>query len=228
MTWVVALAGWCCVLVLVVRLAAARESAARVSHEVRGPLTAAMLALHGLEGPTERLRGLAAQLERAARSLEDLTRPSGERVEPLAAAALMAGIAEAWRPVAAAQGRTISITPASAGLTVLADRHRIGQAVGNLIANALEHGSGTVEVRPRARGDALRIEVRDEGPGLPRSVAGRIRRPRAGRGERGRGLAIAATIAEHYGGRLSAAPTDRGAAMVLELPLVPPAEAARA
>ena len=52
----------------------------------------------------------------------------------------------------------------------------------------------------------MRIEVDDEGPGLPAPVGDLTRRPRAGRGRRGRGLAIAADIADRHGGRLVAAP----------------------
>jgi signal transduction histidine kinase len=95
---------------------------------------------------------------------------------------------------------------------------RLTQAVGNLVANALEHGDGRVRLRARAQGDRVRIEVDDEGPGLPAPVGDLTRRPRAGRGRRGRGLAIAADIADRHGGRLVAAPTARGARVALQLP----------
>jgi signal transduction histidine kinase len=66
----------------------------------------------------------------------------------------------------------------------------------------------------------VRIEVIDEGPGLPIPLADLIRRARGGRGRRGRGLAIAAQIAERHRGRLVAAPAPRGTRIGLELPLV--------
>jgi len=68
--------------------------------------------------------------------------------------------------------------------------------------------------------DGIRIEVSDWGPGLPAPVAQLARRAHGGRGSRGRGLAIAAAIAEDHGGRLAAAPSEHGARLVLELPLV--------
>jgi signal transduction histidine kinase len=49
------------------------------------------------------------------------------------------------------------------------------------------------------------------------------RRARGGRGARGRGLAIASVIAAEHGGRISAAPSERGARLALELPACPPA-----
>ena len=95
---------------------------------------------------------------------------------------------------------------------------RLAQATRNLIGNAIEHGGGDISVRGRGDGATLRIEVTDSGRGLPAPVAELVRRPRAGRGTRGRGLAIAAAIAERHGGRIAAAPSDRGARLVLELP----------
>ena len=41
---------------------------------------------------------------------------------------------------------------------------------------------------------------------------------RARRGRRGHGLAIAAAIAEHHGGRLTAAPSPAGARLMIEVP----------
>jgi len=75
-------------------------------------------------------------------------------------------------------------------------------------------------VRGWAEQSTVRIEVRDTGPGLRAPVATLQRAARGGRGERGRGLAIAAAIAADHGGRLAAAPSERGARLVLELPAV--------
>jgi signal transduction histidine kinase len=68
----------------------------------------------------------------------------------------------------------------------------------------------------------VRVEVSDVGPGLPAPIPRLVAAARGRRTTRGHGLAIAASIAERHGGRLTAAPSTRGARIVLELPEAPP------
>ncbi len=204
-----------------------RELVARACHELRGPLTAAHLALHAGArhgaAPPARLAAIGRELERAAMALDDLAaardgRRAPDRDEPVDVGDLLAYQLTTWRDVAGVFGCRVELVEPRAGAVVRGDRVRLAQAVGNLVANALEHGDGRVELQARAQGDRVRIEVADEGPGLPAPVGRLTRRPRAGRGRRGRGLAIAADIADRHGGRLVAAPTARGARVALELP----------
>ena len=204
-----------------------RELVARACHELRGPLTAAHLALHGGarygEPPPARVVAVERELDRAAVALDDLSaarhgRRAPDRDEPVDVGDLLAHQALTWRMVAGVFGCRVELVEPRSGATVRGDRVRLTQAVGNLVANALEHGDGRVRLRARAQGDRVRIEVDDEGPGLPAPVGDLTRRPRAGRGRRGRGLAIAADIADRHGGRLVAAPTARGARIAIELP----------
>ena len=206
---------------LMARATARQELVARACHEVRGPLTAAHLALEAMQRRDEIAPGpaasLEAQLRRARLALADLEvaprgRRAPDRLDAVPVSGFLAQLALAWGPVAAARGRELNVDCNAAGAALLADRERLGQAAGNLVANALEHGAGPVSVRARASGARVRLEVRDAGAGLPAPVGELMRRRR---GARGRGLAIAAGIAERYGGRLTTAPS----AVVLDLPL---------
>jgi signal transduction histidine kinase len=216
------------------------EAVARACHELRGPLTAARLGLElGLRVgklPGDRLRALELELERATLALDDLSelwqRPGRIRVrrcrhrvhgEAVDIAQLLADSVEAWRPTAMVRGVELWLIGCDTTL-VFGERLRLAQAAGNLIANAIEHGGGRVEVSLRSDPTSIRIEVVDAGPGLPAPVAELARhRPRArgwrgSIGPRGHGLAIASAIARAHGGRLAAAPSERGAKLVLELP----------
>ena len=200
---------------------------ARASHELRGPLSAARLALHGLEA-SARVAAIDLELRRAALALDDLVEaPRGRRVREQPATVdlgdLIREAGENWIALAADRGVALHLEPPAEPIVVHADRLRLVQACANLVANAIEHGGGTVDVRARTAAGAggaprARIEVTDTGPGLPAPVAALVSSARGRRARRGHGLALAAGIAERHGGRLITAPSPRGARLVLELP----------
>jgi len=209
-------------------LRAEREAVARAAHELRGPLTAIGLGLELAARAPE--RGAAAdgvlelELARARVALSDLSgaRP-GRRLalrnlERVEGEELVRAAVEAAGPAATAAGVDLTGRWLGPAAWVWGDRVRLAQALGNLIANAIEHGGGKVRVEGGAARGSVRIEVSDTGPGLPAPVAELARRARGGRGRRGRGLAIAGSIAAAHHGRLAAAPSSGGARLVLELP----------
>lgn len=224
----IAVAGWTATGVVAFTAWRRLVLTARACHEVRGPLTAAFLALDVMgrrgEAPQERIAGLDEQLRRARLALDDLSAArrghvAAERQEPVGVAAVLARVEATWSPVAAARGRELSVEVTATG-HVLADRVRLAQAIGNLIANALDHGSGAVTVRARVVGCRVRIEVGDGGSGLAEPLGVLLRRARGRLGRRGHGLAVAAGIAARIGGELVCAPSAAGAAMALDLPLL--------
>jgi signal transduction histidine kinase len=93
------------------------------------------------------------------------------------------------------------------------DAGRLAQVLGNLIANAAEHGVGSVDVRTTRPAEAVRIEIRNRN--RPRELddasAGRS-------GGRGRGLAIAQRAARELGGRLEVETGNEETRAELELP----------
>jgi signal transduction histidine kinase len=207
------------------------EAVARACHELRGPLAAARLGLElgvrlGELSPAQ-LRALDLEIGRASLALDDLAavglRGQDGRVrQEVDVAELLTDSVEAWRASAVARGAALALEWSGVPARVRGERLRLAQATGNLIANAIEHGGGEIGVRGSLAHEraCVRIEVVDAGPGLPAPVADLARGPRGGGGARGRGLAIVATIARDHGGRLAAAPCERGARLVLELPAV--------
>jgi signal transduction histidine kinase len=230
--WVLAVGAVAAALGVRLLLGSRMDDVARACHELRGPLTAARLGLEwGLRVgglPPARLRAIELELGRATLALADLGASrrtlvlSG--VQRFDVRRLLEDSVEAWHAVAWTSGRKLMVTWLGGPGEVIGDRLRLAQATGNLIANAIEHGGGHIRVRGCADRAVVRIEVADEGPGLRAPLtelgrrASRHRRQR-GRGEaRGHGLAIAAAVAAAHGGRLTAAPSELGARLVLELP----------
>jgi signal transduction histidine kinase len=223
--------GWAVALCALATLALQRVATGRrlalvaeAAHELRAPLSAALLGLHGVVADARGARRVAAvelELRRAGLALADLdAAPRGRRApelaEPVELRALLSEAVDGWRPLASALGGELLFDTAGARLLVHADRLRLTQAVGNLVLNALEHGAAPVRVRAHATRTHARVEVRDQGPGLPAPVAELAGGLHAGR--RGHGLAIAARVARRHGGRLLTAPVSSGACVVLELP----------
>jgi signal transduction histidine kinase len=198
------------------------EAVARASHELRGGIGAARLGLaladpHGVLEPA-RMRAVQLELDRAVLALEELDgRPVGWAFERVDVLDLLSESVAAWRPVAAVHGAELHLRWSGERAVVLGDRVRLAQATANLIANAIEHGGGVVEVRGTCAGDAVKMQILDDGPGLPKPVAELIRR-RHDRSGRGLGLGIAAEVIDGHGGRLSAAPSAVGARLMIELP----------
>jgi signal transduction histidine kinase len=225
---VTALLGWALaagLLVAIVRLRRRLELVAQATHELRGPAAALSFAAATLrreaggvrrairfESELERLRAGLADLEAARRGQRAPARP---RTVPLEQ--VLRGAAAGWRPSAAGAGRGLSVRwDAGPAANVRAERGRLAQAFGNLMANAVEHGSGPIEVRAVRKGKrAVRVEVRDGGAAV-RSGRRRLSPP-----DRGRGLGIAGRAVREAGGSLRLE-RERGGTTTaaVELPLV--------
>ena len=209
------------------------------SHELRTPLALLQaeleLALSRPRAEDELIRVLlsvADEVDRLARLAEDLlvlARAEEGRLPltwmPVAPAELCDSLARRFSPRAAREGRAI-VTDANGADTVDGDRLRLEQALGNIIDNALRHGTGTVQIRAERNGDRLTFQTSDEGPGfppefLPHAFERFARADQArGDGAAGLGLAIVDAIARAHGGTAVAANGDLGGAVVtLVLPV---------
>jgi len=203
------------------RLRRRLELVARAGHELRGPATVLSLtaaAMRREPGGRRRAIVLEAQLDRMHAGLEDLEAArAGRRATTcpvvLGVQGLVREAALSWTPSARHAGRRLGMTWEGPSVDVRADRRRLAQALGNLIANAVEHGSGAVQLRGRRAGRSVRVEVSDAG--APDDPSG----PGA---ERGRGLAIAREAVEEAGGTLVLERGRRGTTAAIELPVADP------
>jgi CheY-like chemotaxis protein len=185
------------------------------SHEVRTPLNAVLGLAEALKSEplTERQASLVdgvldagAMLLRLLNAVLDVTRIESGKMELDVEAFDMGRCAETvveiWRPRAAERAVTLTLhrEPLPDGHSLLSDRGKIEQVLVNFISNALKFTpvGGCIDVRLIARQDggrhALRLEVCDQGPGVPAAERERIFRPfeqtAAGREAGGAGLGL--------------------------------------
>jgi signal transduction histidine kinase len=198
-----------------------RRFVADASHELRTPLSVLKTELEGTlrspgldPGARESLGAALSETDQLAQLADDLLliARSGDgglplRREPVEVRELLEHTSQRFSERARSDGRSISVE-APDGLSATLDPLRMRQALGNLVDNALRHGSGTVVLSARraAGGSGLEIAVSDEGPGFSEELAPRaFERFTRGdaartRGGAGLGLAIVSAIAEAHGG----------------------------
>jgi signal transduction histidine kinase len=210
------------------------QMAAMVAHEVRNPLgilraQAELLAERAgmVVAPRERerLAEMLVEIDRLNVLTDEflaLARDAPLETAPCDVAALVRETLDRIRRDPAAAGARIEVE-AGEGLAVLGDRGKLGQALFNLVRNAVQIGGAGVAVQVAAARDgaAARITVADDGPGIPPELRATLFEPFVGArpGGSGLGLAVARRVAERHGGRLVLDPTARGASFSLYLPL---------
>jgi signal transduction histidine kinase len=223
------------------RIAAWREVARRLAHEIKNPLTPIAMSVETLRDARsggrsdfdeifdESTRAIGEEVRRLKRIVDEFGRfarlPPPERVpaepEELAQAVL------ALFP-AAPEGIVLRREIAPGLPPVLADRDQILQVLLNLVRNALEAMAGpggTLTLGARLDGEFVAISVADTGPGVARTDLPRLFEPyfTTKPGGTGLGLAIARRIAEEHGGKLEAeSAPERGATFTLRLPVAAP------
>jgi len=218
-----------------------RDIVANVSHELRTPLGALRAKLENLVDDVEQadrptLEAMLRQVERLGdlvAQLLDLSKLESGAVplerSTFSAAALLGKVADEWRTRAEIRDIRVETLVEPTSLTVDGDEERLRQVLSNLVANAVRHSprGGRVLLQAGGGNGSVRLEVVDEGPGIPVDEAERVferfyrsdAARSAAEGGSGLGLAIARWIVDLHGGSIRVATDqDRGCRLVVELP----------
>ena len=202
------------------RLAAMGELAAGIAHEISNPLGGMLNAVEVLERPdtpAERtaryLELLRGGLERIQGTVQNLLRftPRQAPREPLDLAGPVRDAVELVRHRIESDGVELELELADGRARVLGERAELGQAVLNLLVNALDAvessaAAGSVRVRLAVENSTVSLVVSDTGPGIPAAELERVAdlfytTKEQGRGT-GLGLALVHAVADQHGGQL--------------------------
>ena len=217
------------------RLAAMGEMTARIAHQVRTPLSTALLYVHHLAvpelGADKRARfarkatdGLQ-QLDRMVNDMLAFSRGGGWGLERVGVSDLLAQVQLAVMAILAQQSARLAISNAAAHQAVTVNREGLVGALSNLVVNALEAvGEGAViELRAECTSpDLLRLEVIDQGPGILPSEYERLFEPfyTTKTGGTGLGLSVVRTVIESHGGQVEIhSQPGQGTCFALYLPV---------
>ncbi len=216
-----------------------RQFVADASHELRTPLTSVLanldILVETLDGDhrevadsalrsSQRMRRLVADLLLLAR--QDAKRAAAVSREPVDLRQIVIDAAAELGPIADDHDLHVDAGPA----TICGVRDELHRLALNLMENAIKHtpAGTTVSAHVKAEGAEAVLTVRDDGPGVPPELSGRLfERFVRGEGDRGGssglGLSIVRAVAESHGGTvtLEAPASGAGASFVVRLPLAP-------
>ncbi|MGF1511975.1 MAG: PAS domain-containing sensor histidine kinase [Myxococcota bacterium] len=210
------------------RMAAWREAARRVAHEVKNPLFPIRVAMETVNkavqrghaelkvisrDATETVLGAVKSIDRLVGEFSEFARLPTPTLSPTSIVGLLQRVQTAYR--ATHPESEVVLGRIDDSIHSL-DAEMMFRALSNLVKNALEAleavGGGTVWLEARDTG-RLTLSVEDNGPGVPEDIREHLFEPYVTRKERGTGLGLVVVerIVDAHGGRVElSSPSPRG------------------
>ncbi len=221
------------------------EFIAAASHDLKGPITAIfgysqLLAKGGELTPQQ--SDYLSRMQKAAKQMLDLVQNLLElaridmgvdlKLEPCNMRDLLTGVADEFQAQAASKGQNFKLLPFEGQAHIMADTPRLRQVLRNLIGNAIKYtpGGGAVTISGVVEEEAIQIEIRDTGIGIPPAdlpfIFEKFYRVQTSETRdiegNGLGLAIVKSIVEQHGGKVKVeSDIGKGSSFSFTLPRSP-------
>jgi nitrogen fixation/metabolism regulation signal transduction histidine kinase len=221
------------------RVAAWRELARRLAHELKNPLFPLQITVENLlrarEGEqfdevfresTSTLLAELANLRTIIGRFSDFAKMPAPQLQPVNVNEVVRGALKLFEAQFAAPGKPPVATKIDLDenlAPIQADPDLLHRAVQNLILNALDAmpAGGTLTVRTRPGTGGIRLEISDTGKGLTKEECERLFTPYYTTKQHGTGLglAIVQSVVSDHGGKISVeSEPERGTTFLIELP----------
>jgi two-component system sensor histidine kinase FlrB len=217
------------------RLSAMGEMAAKLAHQIRTPLSAALLYASQLAAPAISAAERQRFAERAVARLKDLDRTVQEMLtfarggpqpaEHVRVGSVLAEVLQVLEPELDAGGMVLQVVCDADAAELTGSRTALAGALANLVTNARQamNGQGVVLLEAHPAGDGwVDIRVSDSGPGIPPQHRERLFEPffTTRQGGTGLGLAIVKSVVDAHHGTIAAVDSPLGGACFsIRLPL---------
>ncbi|WP_298448060.1 ATP-binding protein [uncultured Marinobacter sp.] len=216
------------------RLSAMGKMVASLAHQIRTPLSAAILYGGHLtqddlddemrQRCASRLMSRLTHLEQQVRDMLIFARGETRLAEELSAATLVSALESALEGIKPASGSDVMLrNDVPVDCRLMCNRDALVGACTNLVNNSLEAGATAVAVQVTLEAGEILIRVMDNGPGFVRSEAGRLAEAFYTTKSHGTGLGLAvvqAVVKAHQGQFSIDSPEQGGAIATLRLPLL--------
>jgi signal transduction histidine kinase len=223
------------------RVAAWRELARRLAHELKNPLFPLQITVENLQRArdldpaqfdeifresTSTLMAELAQLKTIVGRFSDFARMPPPALQPVNVNEVVSEVMKLFQAQLSSAGErkiTTHVDLDRAVSPVPADAEQLGRALRNLILNAMDAmpEGGSLTVRTRARVNGVQIEVADSGQGLTSEECERLFTPYYTTKQHGTGLGLAivqSVVSDHHGRISVRSEPGKGATFILDLP----------
>ncbi|TIQ34290.1 MAG: HAMP domain-containing histidine kinase [Mesorhizobium sp.] len=214
-----------------------------IAHDLKTPLTrlrnraeATLAGKHKTTDYRQALEGTIAESDQLIKTFNAILMISrleagysSETTSPVDLAATVSDVVELYEPVAEEAGVALETTVPEA-FTINGNRELIGQALSNIVDNAIKYSTGATE-NPKVRvtleraGGEIKLAVSDNGHGIPDDadrarVTERFVRLEKSRSQPGSGLglSLAKAIMTFHNGRLDLLPANPGLSVIMSFP----------
>ncbi len=226
------------------RVAAWRELARRLAHELKNPLFPLQLTVENLikarslppaefeeifGESTATLTAEIANLKNIIARFSDFSKMPKPQLQELDVTAMLRNIAALYEPALVQHQPPISLSynVGCEPLRVAADPDLLHRALSNLVLNAMDAmpNGGTLTIEARPKDNVVQIKIRDTGTGMTAEECERLFTPYYTTKQHGTGLGLAivqSVVSDHHGAiRVESAP-GCGSTFVVELPSFTP------